>query len=45
MNILKYFRVFGDLKAVRLPKKLVGNEKHRGFAFVEYSTKKDAKVS
>ncbi|XP_051176560.1 probable RNA-binding protein 19 [Leptopilina boulardi] len=44
-EITQLFKVFGDLKAVRLPKKLVGNEKHRGFAFVEYSTKKDAKVA
>lgn len=29
---------------MRLPKKLVGVEKHRGFAFVEYYTKSDAKV-
>lgn len=44
-EITQLFKVFGDLKAVRLPKKLVGDEKHRGFAFVEYSTKKDAKVA
>ncbi|XP_033210187.1 probable RNA-binding protein 19 [Belonocnema kinseyi] len=44
-EVTQLFKVFGDLKAVRLPKKLVGDEKHRGFAFVEYSTKKDAKVA
>lgn len=44
-EVTQLFKVFGDLKAVRLPKKLVGNEKHRGFAFVEYSTKKDAKAA
>uniref|UniRef100_A0A0C9RHT5 RBM19_0 protein n=1 Tax=Fopius arisanus TaxID=64838 RepID=A0A0C9RHT5_9HYME len=39
-----YFsRAFGELKAVRLPKKLVGQEKHRGFGFVEYYTKSDSK--
>lgn len=37
-------RAFGELKAVRLPKKLIGVEKHRGFAFVEYYTKSEAKV-
>ncbi|XP_043461012.1 probable RNA-binding protein 19 [Leptopilina heterotoma] len=44
-EVTQLFKVFGDLKAVRLPKKLVGDEKHRGFAFVEYSTKKDAKAA
>ncbi|KAG1676579.1 putative RNA-binding protein 19 [Nymphon striatum] len=34
------FKVFGELKFVRLPKKLTGQ--HRGFAFVEFSTKTDA---
>lgn len=29
---------------MRLPKKLIGVEKHRGFAFVEYYTKSEAKV-
>lgn len=41
---LNNYRVFGELKAVRLPKKLVGVEKHRGFGFVEYYTKSEAKV-
>ena len=39
-----YFRAFGLLKSVRLPQKLVGVEKHRGFGFVEYHTQSDAKV-
>lgn len=39
-----YFRAFGELKAVRLPKKMVGDGNHRGFGFVEYYTKSDAKV-
>lgn len=42
-EITELFKAFGELKAVRLPKKLVGVEKHRGFAFVEYYTKSDAK--
>jgi RNA recognition motif-containing protein len=37
-------RTFGELKALRLPKKMVGTGSHRGFAFVDYYTKHDAKV-
>ena len=40
-----HFSVFGDLKSVRLPKKLVGTGTHRGFGFVDFVTKNDAKVS
>ncbi|XP_066598497.1 probable RNA-binding protein 19 isoform X2 [Prorops nasuta] len=42
-EIKHLFKAFGELKAVRLPKKLVGVEKHKGFAFVEYYTKNEAK--
>ncbi|KAL6261672.1 hypothetical protein P5V15_006761 [Pogonomyrmex californicus] len=42
-EVTELFKSYGELKAVRLPKKLVGTEKHRGFAFVEYYTKTDAK--
>ncbi len=35
------FKVFGALKSVRLPKKVTGS--HRGFAFVEFETREDAK--
>ncbi|XP_063989754.1 probable RNA-binding protein 19 [Diachasmimorpha longicaudata] len=42
-EITELFKAFGELKAVRLPKKLVGQEKHRGFGFVEYYTKSDSK--
>ncbi|KAG7197053.1 hypothetical protein KM043_017582 [Ampulex compressa] len=42
-EITELFKAFGEIKAVRLPKKLVGMEKHRGFAFVEYYTKSEAK--
>ncbi|XP_029171774.1 probable RNA-binding protein 19 [Nylanderia fulva] len=42
-EITELFKSYGELKAVRLPKKLVGVEKHRGFAFIEYYTKTDAK--
>ncbi len=39
-EILKLFGTFGQLKKVRLPKKFDGT--HRGFAFVEYLTGKEA---
>ncbi|XP_012538456.1 probable RNA-binding protein 19 [Monomorium pharaonis] len=42
-EVTELFKSYGELQAVRLPKKLVGNEKHRGFAFVEYYAKTDAK--
>ncbi|XP_059480054.1 probable RNA-binding protein 19 [Neocloeon triangulifer] len=42
-EIRELFKVFGELKAVRLPRKMVGTGPHRGFAFVEYTTKGDAK--
>ena len=35
------FKTFGQLKAVRLPKKVTGS--HRGFAFVEFHTAEEAK--
>ena len=31
------------MKAVRLPRKMVGTGPHRGFGFVDYVTKSDAK--
>ena len=39
-----YCRVFGQLKTVRLPKKLSGTGTHRGFGFVDFLTKQDSKV-
>jgi len=42
-EILKLFGTFGQLKKVRLPKKFDGS--HRGFAFVEYLTGKEALVA
>lgn len=36
---------FGELKTVRLPKKMTGTGVHRGFGFVDFVTKQDAKVS
>ncbi|XP_044765331.1 probable RNA-binding protein 19 [Coccinella septempunctata] len=41
-EIQELFSVFGEIKALRLPKKLSG-ESHRGFAFVDYVTNSDAK--
>ncbi|CAG5132481.1 unnamed protein product [Candidula unifasciata] len=42
-EIEELFKVFGELKFVRLPKKLGGTGPHRGFAFVDFLTKQDAK--
>lgn len=42
--ITVFFSTFGELKTVRLPKKATGSGKHRGFAFVDFLTKQDAKV-
>uniref|UniRef100_A0A1Q3FWA6 Putative multiple rna-binding domain-containing protein 1 n=1 Tax=Culex tarsalis TaxID=7177 RepID=A0A1Q3FWA6_CULTA len=39
------FKVFGELKSVRLPKKMVAgaDESHRGFCFVDFMAESDAK--
>ncbi|KAF2897811.1 hypothetical protein ILUMI_08367 [Ignelater luminosus] len=43
-EIMELFRTFGEIKALRLPKKLSGGENaHRGFAFVDFFTTSDAK--
>lgn len=45
-EILKIFETFGEIKAVRMPTKLgTGEKRHRGFAFVDFVTESDAKVS
>ncbi|XP_076053451.1 putative RNA-binding protein 19 [Oratosquilla oratoria] len=41
-EIRQLFRTFGELKSVRLPGK-IGSTEHRGFGFVEFITKEDAK--
>lgn len=45
-EIEEIFQAFGQLKTVRLPKKLsLGSESHRGFGFVDFYSKTDAKVT
>uniref|UniRef100_T1L1H2 RRM domain-containing protein n=1 Tax=Tetranychus urticae TaxID=32264 RepID=T1L1H2_TETUR len=41
-DIEQLFEAFGQLKFVRLPKKLAGTGNHRGFGFVEFINKEDA---
>lgn len=42
-EIRELFSTFGELKTVRLPKKMAGTGTHRGFGFVDFLTKQDAK--
>ncbi|XP_053444569.1 probable RNA-binding protein 19 isoform X2 [Nycticebus coucang] len=42
-EIRELFSTFGELKTVRLPKKMTGTGTHRGFGFVDFLTKQDAK--
>ncbi|XP_033692850.1 probable RNA-binding protein 19 isoform X2 [Tursiops truncatus] len=42
-EIRELFSTFGELKTVRLPKKMTGMGSHRGFGFVDFLTKQDAK--
>nr|XP_022906482.1 probable RNA-binding protein 19 [Onthophagus taurus] len=43
-ELFELFKTFGEIKALRLPKKMtVGETTHRGFAFVDYFTSSDAK--
>jgi len=44
-EITQIFKTFGELSAVRLPRKLAGTGDHRGFAFIEYSAVSDAKAA
>ncbi|XP_024900250.1 probable RNA-binding protein 19 isoform X1 [Pteropus alecto] len=42
-EIRELFSTFGELKTVRLPKKMAGTGTHRGFGFVDFLSKQDAK--
>ncbi|XP_025048849.1 probable RNA-binding protein 19 isoform X3 [Alligator sinensis] len=42
-EVRELFSTFGELKTVRLPKKMAGTGSHRGFGFVDFLTKQDAK--
>ncbi|XP_059844270.1 probable RNA-binding protein 19 isoform X1 [Hypanus sabinus] len=42
-EIRELFSTFGEIKSVRLPKKMGGTGVHRGFGFVEFLTKQEAK--
>ncbi|XP_029019699.1 probable RNA-binding protein 19 [Betta splendens] len=42
-EIRELFSTFGELKTVRLPKKAAGTGNHRGFGFIDFLTKQDAK--
>lgn len=44
-EVRELFRAFGELKSLRIPKKMApGTDAHRGFGFVDFNTKSDAKV-
>lgn len=42
-EIRELFCTFGELKTVRLPKKAAGSGSHRGFGFIDFLTKQEAK--
>ena len=42
-EVRELFQAFGQLKTVRLPKKMASMGRHRGFGFVEFMTKEDAR--
>ncbi|XP_050436168.1 probable RNA-binding protein 19 [Adelges cooleyi] len=44
-EVIELFKTFGELKGLRMPKKMVGTGTHRGFAFVEYNSKTEAKAA
>ena len=43
-EVVQLFKTFGEIKAVRLPMKLDGSGEHRGFCFIDFHVKQDAKV-
>merc|ERR1712226_1665811 len=44
-EIAQIFKTFGELVAVRLPRKMAGTGDHRGFAFIEFNSISDAKAA
>ncbi|KAK4872453.1 hypothetical protein RN001_014482 [Aquatica leii] len=42
-ELFELFKTFGEIKALRLPKKMSQQNEHRGFGFVDYFTNTDAK--
>jgi len=44
-EVTAIFKTFGELSAVRLPRKMAGTGDHRGFAFVEFNALSDAKAA
>ncbi|XP_027196335.2 putative RNA-binding protein 19 [Dermatophagoides pteronyssinus] len=42
-DVRKIFSTFGQIKSIRIPKKLAGTSQYRGFGFVDFTTKEDAK--
>ena len=42
-EVRQLFQTFGQLKTVRLPKKMASMGRHRGFGFVEFMTREDAR--
>uniref|UniRef100_A0A8C4QMW7 RRM domain-containing protein n=1 Tax=Eptatretus burgeri TaxID=7764 RepID=A0A8C4QMW7_EPTBU len=42
-EVQELFSAFGEIKMVRLPKKMSGSGMHRGFGFVDFLTRRDAK--
>ncbi|XP_035700850.1 probable RNA-binding protein 19 isoform X2 [Folsomia candida] len=44
-EITDLFKVFGKLKAVRMPRKATGESQHRGFAFIDFFVEANAKTA
>jgi len=44
-EVTAIFKTFGELSAVRLPRKMAGTGDHRGFAFIEFNSLSDAKAA
>ncbi|XP_071789462.1 probable RNA-binding protein 19 [Asterias amurensis] len=42
-EVHELFGTFGEIKSVRLPKKMTGTGSHRGFGFVDFLSKQDSK--